>query len=324
AASAKTARDAANSADIAASDAASSAADATLSSELAQVHASNAAYSADQARLSELAAGKDAAAAFKAATEAFSIAVTKQRQEEEARRKAAVAEKEKNEAGQRATARYRCGQAIIPCEGQEFVRWCQHDEIYCSIVAKGDEFGAAMDQLWNGAKALAGLSELEACMKNKDLESCWALAAGVLVGAKLKALDKAVDALKLLKRGCKIASKTAGVSRAVQTSSADVPCFSHDVPGLPRDKSMITKGPGDCKACAERIRDSLGGGEIVRFGPPGKYFGNYRGQDTSGWSHHYVVVLNDRVYDAFAPKGGESIAQYKAEWFHHEFINFGF
>ncbi|MFE3428417.1 hypothetical protein [Streptomyces sp. NPDC059171] len=61
---------------------------------MAQVHASSAWHSADQARQSAIAAGKDAAEALKASTEAFSIAVTKKRQEEEVRRKAALEDKE--------------------------------------------------------------------------------------------------------------------------------------------------------------------------------------------------------------------------------------
>ncbi|MFC7993181.1 hypothetical protein ACFUV2_28220 [Streptomyces pilosus] len=112
----------------------------------------------------------------------------------------------------------------------------------------GDEFGDAMDQLWGGTVELTGLGELEACLDNKDLEHCSSLAADVLIGAKLKALEKAYDGLKLLKRGCKVMDQ-AGM-QTMSARSADVPCLTHNVPGLPRDKSMITKGPGDCEVCA--------------------------------------------------------------------------
>ncbi|CAL9422146.1 hypothetical protein SUDANB38_01895 [Streptomyces sp. enrichment culture] len=206
AASAVTARNAANRADIAAEDAARSAADATLSSEMAQVSASSAWVAADQARQSAIAAGEDAQAALKAATEAFTIAVTKYREEEEARRKAAIEAKREamNDPGARARAIYRCGQAVIPCDPQGFTRWCQHNEIYCDILAMGDQFGKSMDKLWDVTSELTGLGELEACLQNKDFQHCSSLAVDVLIGAKLKALNKAYESLKLLKRGCKV------------------------------------------------------------------------------------------------------------------------
>ncbi|MFD6201445.1 Hint domain-containing protein, partial [Streptomyces rubiginosohelvolus] len=170
----------------------------------AQAEASSAWYAADRARASAIAAGKDAEAALKAATEAFTIAVTKHKEEAEARRKAAVEAKEKakNDAGARAREMYRCGQAYIPCDPQGFARWCQHNEVYCDILAHGDEFGAAMNDLLDMGKEIAGLGNLEKCMDNKDFENCWELGTDVLIGAKLKALDKTFDALKLLKLGC--------------------------------------------------------------------------------------------------------------------------
>lgn len=80
--------------------------------------------------------------------------------------------------------------------------------ILCEIIGKGDEFGAAMEDLWGFTKELTGLTELEACLNKKTLDHCGSLAADVLIGSKLRALDKAYDALKLLKRGCKIVRKT--------------------------------------------------------------------------------------------------------------------
>ncbi|MFE7404063.1 ALF repeat-containing protein, partial [Streptomyces sp. NPDC057557] len=325
ASSAKTARNAANSANIAASDAANSAADATLSSEMAQVHASTAWYSADQARNSAIAAGKDAAAALTASTEAFTIAVTKKREEEEARRKAAVEDKEKNEAGQRAAELYRCGQAIVPCDPQDYIRWCTQSPIDCQILEHGKEIGDALEHSLEVAKELAGLGELEACLQNKDFEHCWSLAADVLVGAKLRALEKAFDSLKLLKRGCKIASRAAGVTRVALASSGDIPCFEHDVRGLPQDVEDIPDSFG-CEACARRIRDSLGDGELRTIKPRPNtqlLLPNYRGKD-SGWYNHVVLVLNGRVYDAWTARGGETVAEYKARWTRANEIDFGF
>ncbi|WP_180686585.1 polymorphic toxin-type HINT domain-containing protein [Streptomyces gossypiisoli] len=171
---------------------------------MAQASASSAWVAAEQARQSSIAAGEDAKAALRAATEAFTIAVTKYREEEEARRKAAVAAKQKamNEAGARAREIYRCGQALVPCDPQGFARWCQHNEVECDILSMGDEFGAAMEQLWGVTKELTGLGELEACLGQKDFEHCGALAVDVLISAKLKALEKAYDNLKLVRRGC--------------------------------------------------------------------------------------------------------------------------
>ncbi|WP_157876858.1 polymorphic toxin-type HINT domain-containing protein [Streptomyces graminilatus] len=202
--SAKTARDAANSANVAASDAARSAADATLSSEMAQVSASTAWRYADEAKQSAIDANKDAEEARKAATEAFTIAVKKEREEAEARRKAAVAAKEKakNDPGARARQMYRCQQGFVPCDPPGFARWCQHNETYCDILAYSDELAAAVDALWNVEKEILGLSELEACMQEKDFEHCSGLAVDALIGAKLRLLDKAYDKLKLLRRIC--------------------------------------------------------------------------------------------------------------------------
>jgi len=335
AASAETAREAANRADASASRAAKSAADATLSSESAQASASNAAYYADEARKSAVAAGKDAEAALKAATETFTIAVTKYREEEEARRKAAVAAKEKakNDGAPDAAELYRCQQALVPCDPVGFARWCQQSDIYCALVRHGKEFGDAMESLWNTEKDLLGLGEFEKCLQNKDLEHCKSVAVDALLSGKLKALDRVYDELKLLKRGCKIVDKAPLWSAAsarpasAQTLAArfgGVPCGEHKVPGLPRSTSKIPDS-SDCRACAERIRENLGGGEIkvIRPKPPFPGLGRYREQD-SFWGEHVVLVFNDRVYDGFTPKAGETIAQYKDKWLYKEDIDFGF
>jgi hypothetical protein len=210
AASATTARKAANEANLAAKDAALSASDATLSSEMAQASASSAWVAADQARTSATAAGEDAAAALTAATEAFTISVKKYREEEEARRKAAIAAKQEamNDPSARAREIYRCGQALVPCDPQGFARWCQQQEIGCDIISMGDEFEAAMKQLWGVTGELTGLGNFEACLDAGGFENCGSLAADALILAKLKALNKAYDSLKWLKRGCKVISGT--------------------------------------------------------------------------------------------------------------------
>ncbi|MFD3998393.1 ALF repeat-containing protein [Streptomyces sp. NPDC058583] len=119
AASAATAREAANEANTSAKNAALSASDATLSSEMAQASASIAWTAAEQARQSSIASGEDAGAALEAATDAFKISVTKYREEEEARRKAAIEAKQKatQDPGYIARQQYRCGHVddrVIP------------------------------------------------------------------------------------------------------------------------------------------------------------------------------------------------------------------
>ncbi|MFE1909558.1 ALF repeat-containing protein, partial [Streptomyces gardneri] len=206
AASAATARKAANEANRSAKDAALSASDATLSSEMAQASASSAWTAAEQARESSIAAGADAAAALKAAQETFTIAVTKYREEEEARRKAALEAKQRamQEPGARAREIYRCQQAFVPCDPQGFARWCQHNEIGCDIISMGPEFNQAMEELWGFTSSVTGLGDLEACLEKKDFENCWSLAADVLIGAKLKALEKAYDKLMALQGVCAV------------------------------------------------------------------------------------------------------------------------
>ncbi|WP_435237997.1 cell envelope integrity protein TolA [Streptomyces sp. YPW6] len=293
---------------------------------MAQVHASSAWHSADQARQSAIAAGKDAAEALKASTEAFSIAVTKKRQEEEARRKAAVEDKEKNEAGRRARELYRCGQGIIPCDPYKYTRWCMQSPVNCQILENGREIGAALEKSMEITKELAGLGQLEACLRDKDFTSCAVLVGEVLVGAKVKALKKAYDSLKLLKRGCKKAGKTTGLTRNTMAASPDLPCFNHDVPGLPKDVEKIRNSYG-CEACAREILDSLGEGNMVTIEPgptaTDAILPKHHGID-AGWFDHVVVALDGKVHDAWTPTGGEPIAVHKSRWAKGDTINFGF
>ncbi|MDX2974370.1 ALF repeat-containing protein, partial [Kribbella solani] len=331
AASARTARDAANRANVSAADAARSATDATLSSETAQAAASTAAYHATEARKSADAAGQDAAEALKAATEAFTVAVTKQREEEEARRKAAVTakEKEKNDNGRRAAELYRCGQSLVPCDPQKLARWCQHEETLCDIVAHSKEFADAMDQLLNAELSILGLTDLEVCLRKKDIDNCKGLMTDALIAGKYKWLEKILDELKLLKRGCKILGKTPGLtlsqveSTTAIAASAGSPCGEHKVPGLPKSVNEIP-GSSGCEICAEQIRKSLGGGTIFTIKPTmSPFLPPYRGKE-AGWYMHVVVVYNGKVYDAWTGRGGESIAEYKSRWEWTDVIDFGF
>ncbi|MFI8917379.1 hypothetical protein ACIGW4_38065 [Streptomyces sp. NPDC053513] len=173
---------------------------------MAQASASSAWASAEQARQSAVAAGQDADAALKAAQETFIVSVKKYLAEEEARRKAAVEAKQKAEQdpGYQARKIYRCGQAIVPCNPYEFARWCQHNEIGCDIISMGPEFKQAMEELHAFTSAVTGLGDLEACIDNVSFKDCGSLVAEALIGAKLKALERAWDGLQLIRRGCKI------------------------------------------------------------------------------------------------------------------------
>ncbi len=91
---------------------------------------------------------------------------------------------------------------------------------------------------------------------------------------------------------------------------------------VPRD----IQNPGSrsgCEECALDIQNKIGG-DIVRITPDGApSLGGYRGKNWE-WSHHDVVVRDGRVYDAFGPRGGLSISDYKAQFQYPEAINFGF
>lgn len=60
----------------------------------------------------------------------------------------------------------------------------------CQIFENGKEIDDALEHSLKVTKELAGLGELEECLQKKDFDHCWALAAGVLVGAKLKELER--------------------------------------------------------------------------------------------------------------------------------------
>ncbi|MER7948087.1 chemotaxis protein [Streptomyces sp. NPDC096079] len=227
--SAATARDAANAATADAKNAALSASDATLSSEMAQVSATLAWTSAEQARQSYLAAGEDAGAALEAAKETFTITVKKYREEETARRKAALEKKQKamQDPGYVARQQYRCGQAIVPCDPQQFTRWCQHNWVSCELYSYTDELGEALTTGGNFLLETTGFGNLESCLDNKDFESCWELGADVLLGSKFRALDKALDRLQLLQRGCKLI----GATTSMVPSSAAISVFRNTASG---------------------------------------------------------------------------------------------
>ncbi|MEU7401653.1 polymorphic toxin-type HINT domain-containing protein, partial [Streptomyces sp. NPDC044948] len=200
--SARTARAAAQRADKSAHQAAVSAADATLSANLAQNSAGSAWASAQQARVSAERAGKSATEAKAAALGALTATITKYREEAEQRRREAVAEKEAAEArGTTPAELYRCG--LLGCEARDHpARYCQHNEVICSLAAIGPEAEAAGKRLWEFEKAVLGLSELENCVRKGDFNSCVQLHQDVLISAKFRALGVATRALRDLMRGC--------------------------------------------------------------------------------------------------------------------------
>jgi len=90
----------------------------------------------------------------------------------------------------------------------------------------------------------------------------------------------------------------------------------------PRDINNSANWNG-CEACALKIKGRIGG-EIHRITPNGApSLGGYRGKNP-GWGHHEVVVKDGLVFDAFGPKNGVPIDEYKRLFQYPEAINFGF
>ncbi|MFD3998397.1 hypothetical protein [Streptomyces sp. NPDC058583] len=87
------------------------------------------------------------------------------------------------------------------------------------------------------------MGNLEACLENKDSENCWELGADVLVGSKLKVLDKTLDSLQLLRRGCKLV----GAATRMAPSGAKVTTVQTTASGtkgcLDLKKDYIVKDP---------------------------------------------------------------------------------
>ncbi|MEU0741177.1 ALF repeat-containing protein, partial [Streptomyces sp. NPDC006134] len=225
--SAKTARSAANSANVAARDAALSAADATVSSEMAQTSASIAWSAANEARAMARAAKQDAQAALAAAKDAYAVAVHKLRAEEEARRKAAVAAKEKaeNDAGARAAEMYRCG--FVGCDEmrENHPRWCQQNEVLCGVFADASVLGSALERLYKVTTMFTDLGVLESCSDNLDLQSCWPLLADVAVKSKIRWVETGYDALRKLfkvNRVCQGAKVVEGATFSAQGMSTQL------------------------------------------------------------------------------------------------------
>jgi len=78
-----------------------------------------------------------------------------------------------------------------------------------------------------------------------------------------------------------------------------------------------------CEKCARDIQKSIGG-TIHRIEPmEGRFLGQFKGTDP-GWYHHEVVVKDGRVYDAFGPRDGMPIQEYKSQFRYHDAIDFGF
>ncbi|MER7815859.1 ALF repeat-containing protein, partial [Streptomyces sp. NPDC096153] len=220
--SARTARNAANSANSDARAAAASAATATVSSEMAQASASSAWSAANEARASAKAAGKDAKAALAAAKDAYSVAVKKLKAEEEARRKAAVAAKEKaaNDPGAQAREIYRCGFVGCDLANSNHPRWCQQNEILCAIFADASRFGEAMKQLHDVASIFTDLGLLEACADDPTISNCWELLADVTVKSKARWAEASYDLMRKLFKVNKVCKAVKVVQRfSVQRAS---------------------------------------------------------------------------------------------------------
>ncbi|MYQ48935.1 chemotaxis protein, partial [Streptomyces sp. SID4985] len=203
-ASAKTARDAANRAEASARQAAVSASDATLSSELAQNSAGMAWASAAQAKASAERADKSSDEALAAATEAFVVTVQKYREEDEARRRQAVAAKEASERnGSTPAELYRCG--LLGCEALENPgRWCQHNEVFCDVLSKTPELEVMVDTLLDLEVMMTGLpvDSIEGCLAKHDLMSCWDLGEQFTISTKMRLAGIMYRGLRAAMTGC--------------------------------------------------------------------------------------------------------------------------
>ncbi|MEV4227085.1 polymorphic toxin type 43 domain-containing protein [Streptomyces bobili] len=85
---------------------------------------------------------------------------------------------------------YRCG--LIGCEASENPgRYCQHNPIFCKIVAYGPAFEQVAKQAWEVEKDLLGIGAFEDC-KNGDAMACVQLSQDVIFAAKLKLFEQAL------------------------------------------------------------------------------------------------------------------------------------
>jgi hypothetical protein len=80
-----------------------------------------------------------------------------------------------------------------------------------------------------------------------------------------------------------------------------------------------------CENVAVKIQAKIGGEiKTIQVDPQRRFrLGPYRGQD-SGWYSHTVVVRDGRVYDAFGPRTGVPVDDYKKLFDYRDVINFGF
>jgi len=99
---------------------------------------------------------------------------------------------------------------------------------------------------------------------------------------------------------------------------------------LQRTTSQIYRST-DCGACARNIATRLGldpsdlsNYRTLNPRSRGGSLGGYRGVADSGWDQHTVVVSNGRVYDAFGPRSGMPIDEWKRLWTNAGQIDFGF
>lgn len=78
-----------------------------------------------------------------------------------------------------------------------------------------------------------------------------------------------------------------------------------------------------CEKCALDIQKIIGGTRHTIAPKEGRFLGQYKSANP-GWYHHEVVVKDGRVYDAFGPRNGMPIQEYKSQFRYHDAIDFGF
>jgi hypothetical protein len=86
---------------------------------------------------------------------------------------------------------------------------------------------------------------------------------------------------------------------------------------------------------AKAIQKAIGGEiKVIRPPPSGEFLGRVRnsagelvnpaGNLARGWSDHYVVVKDGKVYDALTGPNGMTTSGYKQLWEYGDVLDFGF
>lgn len=108
--------------------------------------------------------------------------------------------------------------------------------------------------------------------------------------------------------------------------AGDTPVLVHNSNGPPCNNKVNgwpKQEGGNCKACAEKIQEMIGGEKqeiTTRYPVMGPSIHNPAGN----WTHHWVVKKDGRIYDGTTGPEGMDPEDFKKQWEYHEDIDFGF